>query len=99
MIDYIKYDVDISLLGFIEGFVYPMKSEMKEMRFVAALFLLMCCYPFYSYILKNKLVSISFLLLGIVFNYAVKSYNWRVFNELARCVEIFCFFGGISFLI
>jgi len=94
----VKNDIDISLIGFLQGFVFPMKSGMKEMWFVAALLLLMFCYPVYRKVLGNNKVAVSFLLMAILLTHVFTSYTGGgAFNWQGSLHYLVYFFVGILF--
>lgn len=94
----VKNQVDTSLAGFLTGFIFPIKSGMKEMWFVAALLLLMLCYPLYKWLLRSKTTVLCALFLGVAFTFAVPSYTGGgVFNWQGALRYFVFFFGGIAF--
>lgn len=94
----VKNEIDISVLGYLQGFVFPIKSGMKEMWFVAALLLLMFCYPLYRKVLRNKKVEISFLLVAIILNLVFASYTGGgLLNWQGALHYLVYFYAGILF--
>lgn len=94
----VKNEIDISMLGFLQGFVYPLKSGMKEMWFVAALLLLMFCYPLYKRVLSNKKIEMSLLLIAIVLNHIFISYTGGgLLNWQGALHYLVYFYAGILF--
>lgn len=94
----VKHGVDFSLAGFLEGFLFPIKSGMKEMWFIAALLLLMFCYPLYKFLIGNRLRSVLALVAGIILTFAVKSYTGGGLLNWQGALRYFVFFfGGILF--
>ena len=82
----VKHPVGISLEDFLIGFVYPFKSAMKEMWFVAALFLLMLLYPVYRQVLRNKWLMLALLALAVWLSIVNKSYIGGVYlTFMERC--------------
>lgn len=94
----VKHGVDMSLSGFLEGFIYPMNSGMKEMWFVAALFLIMCTFPLYKRCLHSKYVSASLVVIFSAMPYAFTSYiGGGVFNWQGALRYFIFFYVGILF--
>ena len=65
----VKNGVDVSLMGFLQGYVFPMNSAMKEMWFVAALFLIMMAYPLYKWSLRSLSTPMRVLLVPLAMPY------------------------------
>lgn len=94
----VKHGVDISCAGFLEGFVYPMNSGMKEMWFVAALLLIMFAFPLYKRCLHNKLASGVLLIIAAVMPHVFTSYvGGGVFNWQGALRYFVFFYAGILF--
>ena len=106
----VKNPVDASLPGFLAGFVFPMQSGMKEMWFVAALLLLMFCYPLYDMLLRSRVAVAMALALGVVFTFVFPGYTGGVFtfvfpgytgggvfNWQGALRYFVFFFGGMAF--
>lgn len=79
----VKNGVEVSWSGFLEGYAYPMNSGMKEMWFVAALFLIMLAFPFYKWTIKRLYTSIPVLFIAMAMPYFFTFYvgggllNWQ----------------------
>lgn len=94
----VKNEVDDSLMGFFTGYLFPIKSGMKEMWFVAALLLLMFCYPLYQYLLKYKAAQVVTLIIGVFLTYIIPSYTGGgLFNWQGALRYFVFFFSGILF--
>ena len=94
----VKNPVDASLSGFLAGFVFPIQSGMKEMWFVAALLLLMFCYPLYGLLLRSRVAVAMALALGVVFTFVFPGYTGGgVFNWQGALRYFVFFFGGMAF--
>ncbi len=94
----VKNDIDFSLTAFLQGFVYPMKSGMKEMWFVAALLLLMFCYPVYRKILDKKWLQIIITIMAIALTFIIDSYTGGgIFNWQGALRYLVFFWSGILF--
>lgn len=94
----VKNDIDMSVMGFLQGFVFPMKSGMKEMWFVAALLLLMFCYPMYKKVLKNRMAEVVLMLAAILLTHLFVSYTGGgIFNWQGALHYAVYFFAGILF--
>lgn len=94
----VKNEIDASLTGFFTGFLFPIKSGMKEMWFIAALLLLMFCYPLYQYLLRNKTSQITTLIIGIILTYIISSYTGGgLFNWKGALRYFAFFFSGMLF--
>lgn len=94
----VKNEVDSSLIGFLTGFLFPIKSGMKEMWFVAGLLLLMFCYPLYQYLLKHKTLQIVAFITGIILTYSIPSYTGGgLFNWEGALRYFVFFFSGMLF--
>lgn len=94
----VKNEVDASLTGFFTGYLFPIKSGMKEMWFIAALLLLMFCYPLYQYLLRNKASQITILIIGIILTYIIPSYTGGgLFNWEGALRYFVFFFSGMLF--
>ena len=98
MSNQVKNEVDASFLTFFTGFLFPIKSGMKEMWFVAALLLLMFCYPLYQYLLKHKAAQVTVLIIGILLTYIIPSYTGGgLFNWQGALRYFVFFFSGMLF--
>lgn len=94
----VKNQMDASLSGFLSGFIFPIKSGMKEMWFIAALLLLMFCYPLYKLLLKKNVAVICAVVLGAALTFAIPSYTGGgVFNWQGALRYFVFFFGGVVF--
>ena len=96
--DKVKNDVELSLVGFLQGFAYPMKSGMKEMWFVAALLLLMFCYPLYQKILNSKVLQTIVFTIAVLLTFIITNYTGGGFLNWQGALRYMVFFlGGILF--
>lgn len=94
----VKNEVDATLTGFFTGYLFPIRSGMKEMWFIAALLLLMFCYPLYQYLLRNKVSQITTLIIGIILTYIIPSYTGGgLFNWEGALRYFAFFFSGMLF--
>ncbi len=94
----VKHGVDMSLGGFLEGFIYPMNSGMKEMWFVAALLLIMFFFPLYKRCLHNKFATVGLLIITAVMPYIFTSYvGGGIFNWQGALRYFIFFYAGIFF--
>lgn len=98
MADKVKSGVEFSWVGFLQGFAYPMKSGMKEMWFIAALLLLMFCYPLYRKFLNSKIMQAMVLIIAIILTYIITNYTGGGFLNWQGALRYMVFFwGGILF--
>ena len=95
----IKNPVGLSIEDFLLGFVYPMRSAMKEMWFVAALLWLMILYPLWKWILTQSWLIVAALIVFAVLSIVNKPYTGGgIFNILgALKYGIFFYCGMLSF--
>lgn len=94
----VKHGVDMSLGGFLEGFIYPMNSGMKEMWFVAALLLIMFFFPLYKRCLHNKFATVGLFIIAAVMPYIFTSYvGGGIFNWQGALRYFIFFYAGIFF--
>ena len=88
----VKNGVDLSWNGFLQGFIYPMNSGMKEMWFVAALFLIMMAYPLYKWSLKRIATAIPVLLVAMMMPFVFTSYGGGGILNWEGAIRYFVFF-------
>lgn len=88
----VKNGVDVSWSGFLQGFVYPMNSGMKEMWFVAALFLIMMAYPLYQWSVKRLSTAIPVLLIATMMPFVFTSYVGGGILNWEGAIRYFVFF-------
>lgn len=94
----VKHAVDTSLGGFLEGFIYPMNSGMKEMWFVAALLLIMFTFPLYKRCLYGKFASTSLFIIASTMPFVFTSYvGGGIFNWQGALRYFIFFYAGILF--
>lgn len=92
----VKNGVDVSLMVFLQGYVFPMNSAMKEMWFVAALFLIMMAYPLYKWSLKSLFTAIPVLLVALAMPDFFTSYvGGGILNWQGAMRYFFFFYAGI----
>ena len=95
---HVKHSLDLSVSSFLKGFIFPIQSGMKEMWFIAALLILMFCYPIYGRILQKKIICVVFFVFCVLFTYIFNSYTGGgVFNWQGALHYLVYFFGGILF--
>lgn len=88
----VKNGVDVSLMGFLQGYVFPMNSAMKEMWFVAALFLIMMAYPLYKWSLKSLSTAVPVLIVALAMPYFFTSYVGGGILNWQGAIRYFAFF-------
>ena len=94
----VKHAVDTSLGGFLEGFIYPMNSGMKEMWFVAALLLIMFAFPLYKRSLNSKFFLASLFIVALAMPFVFTSYvGGGIFNWQGALRYFIFFYAGILF--
>ena len=94
----VKHAVDTSLGGFLEGFIYPMNSGMKEMWFVAALLLIMFAFPLYKRSLNSKFFLASLFIVASTMPFVFTSYvGGGIFNWQGALRYFIFFYAGIIF--
>lgn len=94
----VKHGVDMSFWGFLEGFIYPMNSGMKEMWFVAALLLIMFAFPLYKRSLHSKFAPTSLFVVALIMPFVFTSYvGGGIFNWQGALRYFIFFYAGILF--
>lgn len=94
----VKHGIDVSLGGFLEGFVYPMNSGMKEMWFVAALLLIMFAFPVYKKTVSNIYASSLVFIVAMLLPYFFTSYiGGGIFNWQGALRYFIFFYAGVLF--
>lgn len=92
----VKNPVGISFEDFLLGFVFPFRSAMKEMWFVAALLLLMSAYPLWRRVLLSRWLQAAVLLLTIGASIVNKSYiGGGIFNIYGALRYAIYFYLGL----
>lgn len=94
----VKHGVDASMQGFLEGFMYPMNSGMKEMWFVAALFLMMMAFPLYKKTVESRIAASVVTVAAVLIPYFFTAYVGGGILNWQGALRYFCFFYiGILF--
>lgn len=83
--------LDTSFLGFIRNFTHPFDGALREMWFIAALFLYFILYPFYHWIMRYKAASILIAFLGCAL-FFIPASAVSDFLAVDKAVHFFVFF-------
>lgn len=94
----VKHGVSLSLPDFLEGFVYPMNSGMKEMWFVAALLLIMFAFPIYKKTIYKRNICLLVLMVAMLMPCIFNSYiGGGLFNWQGAIRYFVFFYAGMLF--
>lgn len=83
--------VDSTLTGIIMNYIDPYDSALREMWFVAVIFIYFLIYPVYNYLLKNEVTTIITALISIVIFFIPQTLIPKFF-AINRAVHFFVFF-------
>lgn len=83
--------VDMTAYGFILNYIDPYAGALREMWFVAVIFIYFLLYPLYTYILATRITTVISLFIAVAFYYIPVDSVTDIF-AINRAVHLFIFF-------